>query len=143
MSALFAYGTLAFPEVMEAVLGVVVPSEPARIHGWARYRVGGEQYPGLVACTGVVTTGTLYPCCEPAALSVLDDFEGDLYDRVELLVEPNLRESELANVYVISADRSARLTRESWSPEDYRALHLESFLMQCHEFRRFFIELNS
>ena len=143
MDALFAYGTLAFPEVMEAVLGAVLPNEPARVEGWARYRVRGEHYPGIVANLGAATPGTLYTACTPSAMRILDDFEGDLYDRVELVVEPKGDAPRHAHAYVIPAGRATRLTRDSWSPESFRESHLETFLVRCHQFRRSFVESNS
>ena len=128
---------------MEAVLGAALPGEPARALGWARYRVADEHYPGLVTCAGAVTWGTLYSTLDPADFAVLDDFEGDLYDRVELEVEPSGTAPRFASAYVIPTDRVGRLTREPWSLEAFRAAHLEVFLLQCREFRRVWVKPNT
>ena len=57
---LFAYGTLMVPSVAEAVLGRRPLSLPATLDGYARFRVWGEDFPGVIPCADHSTTGVLY-----------------------------------------------------------------------------------
>ena len=52
--ALFTYGTLQFPEVMEAVTGLALPWVEAEATGFAQFRFRDRIYPGMVAREGAL-----------------------------------------------------------------------------------------
>ncbi|WP_414675385.1 gamma-glutamylcyclotransferase family protein [Methylocaldum sp.] len=56
----FAYGTLQIPEVMHAVACASYPSQAARLHDYARYRIRNQVYPGVRSELGTFTDGILY-----------------------------------------------------------------------------------
>jgi hypothetical protein len=58
-SRLFVYGSLQLPQVMRLVAGRHFPSALVRLEGYARFRVRGEVYPGIVSCPGEQTAGLL------------------------------------------------------------------------------------
>ena len=49
--ALFVYGTLMFPEVLEVLLGRTPEMAPAALDGWRAAALADRVYPGLVAAT--------------------------------------------------------------------------------------------
>jgi gamma-glutamylcyclotransferase (GGCT)/AIG2-like uncharacterized protein YtfP len=130
----FAYGTLLVPEVMEALLGRTVPSAPARLAGFACYRVRGAVFPAALESSGREIRGRLYRGLDPPTLALLDRFEGDLYQRRRLTVELGGGESA-AWVYLLAADRSGLLTDEPWSLAEFVQLHLLAYLRGCRAFR--------
>ena len=52
---LFAYGTLMFPEIIQAVIGRVPDQQPAMIAGYRRLVVAGELFRRSSRMMGVVT----------------------------------------------------------------------------------------
>jgi gamma-glutamylcyclotransferase (GGCT)/AIG2-like uncharacterized protein YtfP len=126
--ALFAYGTLMLPEVMRAVAGREFPGRPARLAGYARYRLHGKPYPGLRPLPDAVTDGVLYSGLDETAWRLLDQYEDDCYQRLPLLVELDGGRQVAADVYVIQAEFYPQLTAEPWSAEAFRLQHLASFL---------------
>jgi gamma-glutamylcyclotransferase (GGCT)/AIG2-like uncharacterized protein YtfP len=92
---LFAYGTLQFPLVLQALLGRVPDLEPAVLPGWRAAALPGRLYPGLVPGGGRAP-GQLLVGLTAGEWSVLDAFEGDAYDRCSL----RLADGREAWVYV-------------------------------------------
>ncbi len=132
---LFAYGTLMEPAVLSAVTGRPFSSQPAVLHGYARYRVRDAVYPGLVPEAEAVTVGLLYDEMDPDTLARLDAFEGALYDRLTLTVDadptPTGPETVTAAVYVVRPAERARLSPDRWDFATFRRLHLATYLRQC------------
>jgi len=129
-SAVFCYGTLLFPEVLRAVAGVSIAGRTATVHGWARYRVHGEVFPGLIADPPSRTRGLLLEGVDALSLASLDAFEGALYQRRELEVELDDGTHMPAQCWVMAPGCEARLTREPWDPEAFAASELGAYLRQ-------------
>ncbi|MDT3438576.1 MULTISPECIES: gamma-glutamylcyclotransferase family protein [unclassified Pseudofrankia] len=77
--ALFAYGTLMFGDIVEALLGRRPAFTAAVIAGWRAARLPGRVYPGLVPAAGRRASGLLLSGLCAAEWALLDDFEGDAY----------------------------------------------------------------
>ena len=133
---LFAYGTLQFPEVIEAVCGRNFSGEPARLPGFVRLRIEGQSYPGIRAQEGGVTEGILYSGVDSDAISLLDRFEGGQYVRRSLLVETADGRKGRAAVYVVAEEHLADLSGEPWDPEVFRNQDLVSFLAEFSGWQR-------
>jgi gamma-glutamylcyclotransferase (GGCT)/AIG2-like uncharacterized protein YtfP len=133
-AAFFAYGTLALPEVMQALTGRRFASGAAVLPGFARYRVRGRVYPGVVAEPGGETAGRLYAGLDAATLALLDRFEGELYERRGLPVRTGAGGSARAEVYVVRETLLGALSREPWSLEDFAARELARYLEACRAF---------
>ena len=73
-NALFAYGTLALPDVVDALTGRVPEARPARLAGYRCRLLLGEAFPGVERYPGSATDGVLYSGLSPADLSILDSF---------------------------------------------------------------------
>ena len=113
-AALFAYGTLEAAEVWLAVAGRACAAEPARLPGWACFRVRGADYPGVLPRAGAATLGTLYRGVDAGMLARLDSYEGALYRRERLRVVTLAGAATLAWVYVVRPEHADRLGDEAW-----------------------------
>lgn len=124
---LFAYGTLMWPEVLEAVIGRRLQGTPAVVHGYRRLRVRGERYPAVVPSASDSVEGILYGNLGDSEFEHLDRFEGLEYDRRTALV--NGLEAQL---YVLAGAYRHLADRALWRPEDMQAEHLAAF---CTEYK--------
>jgi gamma-glutamylcyclotransferase (GGCT)/AIG2-like uncharacterized protein YtfP len=124
----FTYGSLQFPRVLAAVIGRVPPREPAVLEGFARYRVRGASYPGIVAEPGARTEGTVWRGLDLDALAALDRFEGALYERRALPVRTRAGFVVRAHVYVVPEARREVLGPEPWDPVRFEREHLAAFV---------------
>ncbi|HSR88284.1 MAG TPA: gamma-glutamylcyclotransferase family protein [Pontiella sp.] len=125
---LFAYGTLMWPEVLEAVINRPLIGTPASLRGFLRIRVKGACYPALIESRSRdVVEGMLYRDLTEEEFRHLDRFEGDEYERREVLTE-----ADQAHVYVLSHARRHLADSRPWSPEDMGVESLEAF---CREYK--------
>ena len=90
--ALFTYGTLQFPEVMEAVTGLALPWVEAEAPGFAQFCFTDRIYPGMVARKGALTQGRVYTALSQQTWDLLDRFEDPIYRRDLLEVYRGSRE---------------------------------------------------
>lgn len=131
---LFAYGTLQVPAVLQAVIGGQRHGSPALLPGFRRFRVPGKPYPAIVANAGGSVTGLLYEAVSAAELALLDYYEGELYERRELLVELQQAGADpasaavLAQSYVLGGGHGALITDEPWDLQRFEREHLASYL---------------
>jgi gamma-glutamylcyclotransferase (GGCT)/AIG2-like uncharacterized protein YtfP len=125
---LFAYGTLMLPALVQALLGRRVHARPARLEGFARYRMRGRPYPGIVAMPGAATQGVLIEGLTPADVRRLDAFEGTLYQRRRVEVTAAGGARLPAETYVIPEARRWLLTGEAWSRERFERRHLPTWV---------------
>jgi gamma-glutamylcyclotransferase (GGCT)/AIG2-like uncharacterized protein YtfP len=125
---LFCYGTLGFPQVLRAVTGGDYPRQYAVLKGYARYRVLGEAFPGIVAQARAEVRGVLYHGIDETALHLIDVYENECYVRRLLNVEPAPGERARAWVYVVPPALRNRLARRDWDPESFARRHLPAWL---------------
>ena len=128
---LLAYGTLFFPEVIEALLGRVPASSPCRAHDCRRYAILDRVYPQLALARGHTLDDhvCLYSTLSAADWRVLDRFEDPRYDLVEVLTDRGP-----AMAYASRADRMRRAG--PWDPSAFEAEHLADYLTMCRTWRR-------
>ncbi|MEU6403163.1 gamma-glutamylcyclotransferase family protein [Streptomyces sp. NPDC046985] len=123
-NALFAYGTLQFDSVLEALIGRVPHHVKALAPGWRAASLAGRVYPGLVAASGSAAPGLLFTDLSRREWAILDAFEDDRYD---------LREVALASgghglAYVWP---DGDVCDEGWAAEEFRARHLQEYAARC------------
>lgn len=121
---LFAYGTLQFDDVLEALIGRIPRRVSACAPGWRAASLEGRVYPGLVAAPGGVAPGVLLTDLSRREWAILDAFEDDRYD----LREVPLTSGERGLAY-IWPDGGVR--EEDWNAEQFRADHLEEYAARC------------
>lgn len=125
---LFVYGTLLLPKIMQQVSQQRHFSRKAILYNFARYKVRGKRYPGIVREHGASVTGLLYSNVTPAAWRRLDDYEGHFYQRQQVEVELGQNEYCLAWVYLVPVSQRHRLGWRDWSFAQFRQRHLQGFL---------------
>lgn len=125
---LFAYGTLRFPPILEAVASVDLRGVAATLRGYRCEAVRGEAYPAIVDDPTGRVTGRLYQGLSPAALRALDRFEGDEYRRRVVTVVAEDGRAQQAWCYVIAPRWRRRLEGRLWDPEQFERLHLAAYL---------------
>lgn len=119
MTDVFTYGSLMCADIMAAVSGVNSPSEPALLRNYRRYAVLSEDYPGLVADAGAETQGLVYRNITEEGLHRLDRFEGEYYQRRDVVLELTEGKSALAQTYVFRSEYQYLLADWPWSFEHF------------------------
>lgn len=117
----FTYGSLMCADIMDAVTGRPCSGEPARLAGYRRRPVRGEEYPGIAAAPGGEVDGVLYRGVEADALARLDAFEGDMYRRVEVAVMLADGRTTTAQTYLFRPDLAHLLEDREWDFERFVA----------------------
>jgi gamma-glutamylcyclotransferase (GGCT)/AIG2-like uncharacterized protein YtfP len=125
---LFTYGSLVIPPVMHAVTGLNFQYRKASLRDYARFKLKGETYPAIIHRTGAKTDGIIYLGVDALSLKRLDEFEGELYERVSVRVEADQGESFRAETYVIKLEHSNLLSSEPWDLEEFEKNHLQEFM---------------
>ena len=126
---LFAYGTLAFPRLMEAVTGRTFASQPALLEGYARYALRGATFPGLVEEGHSATDGVLWRDLDAASLARVDDYEGDWYERRAVTVRAG--DAPLpAQTYVLVDAQRRRVSRRRWVAARFESRYLRRCLAE-------------
>ena len=125
MNALFAYGTLLFPDVLRLVAGRSLVGEPCALDRFVRRRVIGEIFPAIVeGDDGDRVSGILYIGLDQRAWERLDRFEGELYERREVTLDGQ----RAAFTYVLGSRGVIVSAPEPWDPEAFARDHLDAFV---------------
>lgn len=135
MFRLFAYGTLQIAEVLQAVIGQRRDGVPALLPGYRRFCVPGKPYPAMVVDRASSVSGLLYDGLSAAELALLDYYEGELYERQELLVRVQSAQVPALS-YVLSRAHGALVTEEPWDLQAFEREHLASYLQRLGHPRR-------
>jgi len=125
---IFTYGTLMIPEVMVAVTTHKFRSVNAILKGYARFTVKGESYPGITPEPGAITEGIIYFDVDEWSLERLNEFEGNLYQRIQILAETDEKEILSADAYVIKPKFRSHLSSIEWNMKEFAQKHLKTFL---------------
>ena len=131
ISVVFAYGSLQIPAVMHAVTRRYLASRPARLEGYARYRLKRRSYPGLRRRSGAATEGMLYCGVDGLTLTRLDRFEDNFYRRQTLRVVIAPDGVVPAQVYVIPPRYYRLLQPGRWSLRQFQSTALKAYLRRC------------
>lgn len=111
---LFAYGTLEEPSVLKAVVGKEFGHKEAFLDGYACFRLKGAAFPGIIQASGESTEGTLYVAVDDRSLALVDCYEGDLYERREVVITTRDGKHRSAYAYVIADGRRRVLSEQPW-----------------------------
>lgn len=122
MSAhVFTYGSLMCADIMQAASGGLPKSSPARLDGFSRHPVAGEDYPGIRPNAGHSVAGLLYLDVAPHQLARLDVFEGMQYERQEVHVTLDGGLTCTACAYVFKPDFVHLLAPGEWDFDAFLA----------------------
>ncbi len=119
MQHCFAYGSLMCPDIMQGVCNQQLISCTSRLQGYRRYKVKGEEYPGLRSCQASSVSGKLYFDLNDEAWRRLDAFEGEYYVREEVEVETKQYGWITAGVYIFKPQYFSLLDEQEWSFEEF------------------------
>jgi gamma-glutamylcyclotransferase (GGCT)/AIG2-like uncharacterized protein YtfP len=112
---LFTYGTLAFPQIWMRVVGREFPTQQATVAGYAAYRAKGELFPVIVPAGDEATVaGLVYFDVDDETVAALDEFESDLYERVD--VDAVLEDGRplRCGAYVLAEKHRSMASSEWW-----------------------------
>ena len=133
MENLFTYGTLIFPEIMTAVTGRTFRSVESSIDDYKAYKVRGQVFPGAVSSAGDSLSGRVYFDLDPVSSQILDIFEGDLYDRINIdLIQDTERVP--VSIYRFRKQSSLELEDNDWSADYFYQHHYMDYLQRCKKF---------
>ena len=121
---------------MRAITGQVHVLQRAVLSGYARYRVKGEIYPGLVLEQDAETPGILYQGLVRREVRKLDAFEGSLYQRTRVAVRLETGDWVKAQTYVIVPSCRHRLSDQPWSMDAFGRQGVRQFIERYAGFRR-------
>lgn len=132
---LFAYGTLRFPDVLEALLGRIPEHSPGIVEGWRVAALDGRVYPVLVPGEGAAG-GVLISGLTDEEWRVIDAYEDDFYALERLtLVDGRQGWAYLTrDGTALTRDGTAALPVD-WSPGDFTTRHLGTFASRCRSWR--------
>lgn len=123
----FTYGTLMCAEVMRSACGALPTASPARLDGFSRHPVAGEDYPGIRPQTDAQVEGLLYLDLTPTQFAQLDRFEGAQYVRQPVTVTlPDGRRLS-AHTYVFAEAFRHLLLPGEWDYAGFEATARERF----------------
>jgi gamma-glutamylcyclotransferase (GGCT)/AIG2-like uncharacterized protein YtfP len=121
---LFAYGTLQFGTILERLLGRTPSLTPAMMTGGTAMRLPGVTFPGLVLGGEGQVSGVLLRDLTPSEFDVLEEYEDEFYDLVEVVVVTDRGESVHSVAFVVDATITSE---EIWTREWFEEFHLEDF----------------
>ena len=128
--SLFCYGTLQIPAVIEAVVGRRFKGQAAALPGYAAFEVRGAEYPGIRTVPEHTTHGQVYYGLTLGELSILDRFEGPLYQRRRLVVHTRDGRRRGVWAYVVKPARYQQLTTALWCPRNFRQRLFRRFMQR-------------
>jgi gamma-glutamylcyclotransferase (GGCT)/AIG2-like uncharacterized protein YtfP len=131
---LFTYGSLVIRPVMHAVTGLNFQYRKAFLRDYARFKLKGESYPAIIYRRGAKTDGIIYLDVDALSLKRLDEFEGEVYERVSVLVETDQGEAFTAEAYVMKWEHGNLLSSEPWDLEEFEKKHLLDFMVNYKGF---------
>ena len=118
----FVYGTLLQKPVVQNILGYTPEGEDALLNHYHRRALAGRHYPGIAPADADTVKGLLYPLQQERDLNLLDDYEGDEYDRITeyvTLTGKSTGDSLLSWVYVIRPTYRHLLLSHDWAPHRF------------------------
>ena len=131
---LFTYGTLQFPDVMQAVSGTIPEWFEARVRGYSRYRLIDRIYPGIILQEGGETSGRVYVGVDAVAWGLLDRFEDPVYERQEVEIHRDDGTTMQAQAYVLPVKCAHLLSSEPWTIPWFAEHHMEGYVRRCRLF---------
>lgn len=119
-------------KVWQAVVGCHHEPLKAMLGGYARFRVRDTSFPGIIVTPTIEPLeGKLYLGLNPKLVSLLDQFEGDLYYRQLVNVQTSDGHQYRANTYVVRPENRHLLTNDPWYPKNFaNSGELNRFLAQ-------------
>lgn len=106
-----------FADVWQRVVSGTYHSFAATLNDYRRFAVRDETYPGIIASDGCSVAGLVYTDVDPADVARLDQFEGELYQRIDVAVTDAHGNAIKVQTYLFL--QPSRLTEQPWIPQSF------------------------
>ena len=131
----FTYGSLMFQRVWSLVVGGNYEKVDARLHGFKRRKVSGENYPAVLPATNVDhVDGKIYLNLSESDIKSLDTFEGEYYQRQPVDCALPDGSTIMAFVYVLKEKYWDLIEDEEWDLNWFSEVGIHSFLTDYEGF---------
>jgi gamma-glutamylcyclotransferase (GGCT)/AIG2-like uncharacterized protein YtfP len=87
MQHVFVYGTLLFPEFVEALTGSRFTISNGRLNGFRRCAIKGVEYPAVIPCSDALVDGKILLDVDERSFQLLQFFEGEEYEETSIQIE--------------------------------------------------------
>jgi len=132
-AALFVYGSLRFPDVLQVLLDRVPANQPAAVSGWRVAALRDRVYPALVPAD-TNATGQLLTDLSHAEWHVLDAFEDNLYNLARLTLDDG------RHGWAYVSDANAAVLPTDWNAAKFMNRELGSYVDRCRRWRHWYEE---
>ena len=132
---IFTYGSLIFPEVLDALTERYFEHEDITVPGFERRTLIGKPYPGVIRNDGTSVEGRLWFDLDRDSVEILDRFEDTDYERRSIEIETRTRGRVNASMYIIPDSLKQTLSDEPWDKEHFMREHLAEYVSMCRAFR--------
>ena len=126
--ALFCYGTLCIPQIMQSVAGYKIPGKTATLKDYQCLSLFGFPYPAVIYRTGKHTDGILYTSLTKTQLYKIDAYETRQYVRTRVNVNMDEQTGCQAWTYVLHPRYYRQVQRRPWLQKEFRSRYLRSYL---------------
>lgn len=127
LDTLFVYGTLLNAEILQCLLGYQPARTEATIVGYQRFAVRDDVFPAVRAVDNKRVEGLLLHQLSVTDLALLDQFEGELYTRIETTALVN--DSDVAcYLYVLKKAYYHWLDDTDWCNQQFRRDTLDDYI---------------
>ena len=131
----FTYGSLMFDRVWSKVVGDVWGKTDARLYGYKRRKIRGAVYPALVP--GIAedyVDGIVYLNVGKSDIEILDNFEGEHYQKETVECKLTDGSKIIATVYVFKEEHRNLIEDEEWDPIWFSEVGICLFLTEYDVF---------
>lgn len=111
---LFTYGSLTYPQVLEALTEQTFSFEDLGLPGFERSAIIDKMYHGIRENPLEAVDGRLWFNVSDHAMRILDRFEDPLYERRSIEVFTGTRGKIVARAYVVPRELEHTLTLTAW-----------------------------
>ena len=123
---LFVYGTLTFPEIVQALTHNRYKARPAYIENYLVTSLEAKPYPGMIEVPGATAEDWLLYDLEAPAIKILDAWEGREYVKKRLSAITSRSETEtFAYVW-----RDVVHDYRPWDRDRFKRQYLDSYLLK-------------
>ena len=136
MRNIFVYGTLMYDEIWGIIIQGKHKKTAAQLNGYKRLKIKNEEYPGVIKGEGMVSGYVRFDLDE-TSVARLDDFEADVYERVEECVQDENGQDIEVDVYRIRDQDKAILEEHDWDLSNFENAGLKKFRRNYIGFKRF------
>ena len=126
---LFVYGTLMVEAIWLSIVQGKYHGERGILQNYSRRKLRGQIYPVMIFDPGSKIEGIIYFGIHPMDLARLDDFEGDGYKRIQVMVDGRLQDPVPCQAYLDNHSDPRVILEDTWD--------FEYFLQ--HDYKKFLI----